>query len=63
MYELSDHENLCRQAAGMVIDSGREALKDHGYYTIVLTGGHTVQDLYDCLAEMSPRSEIKRLWP
>lgn len=62
LYQLSNHESLCRQAAEMVIDTGREALKDHGYYTIVLTGGHTVQGLYDCLAEISPRSEIKRLW-
>lgn len=62
MYELSNHESLSHQAAEMVLDSGREALKDHGYYAIVLTGGQTVQGLYNCLAEISPHSEIKRLW-
>ena len=62
MYELSNYDSLCRQAAEMVIDSGREALKDHGYYAIVLTGGTTVQGLYHSLAEISPRSAIKRLW-
>ncbi|MEN8142526.1 MAG: 6-phosphogluconolactonase [Thermodesulfobacteriota bacterium] len=62
MYELSNYESLSCQAAEMVIDSGREALKDHGYFAIVLTGGHTVQGLYHSLAEISYRSEIKRLW-
>ena len=56
MYELSNHESLSHQAAEMVLDSGREALKDHGYYAIVLTGGQTVQGLYNCLAEISPHS-------
>lgn len=62
LYELSNQESLCRQASELILDAGQAAIKERGYFTLVLTGGTTVQALYTCLAESGSESAWQSVW-
>jgi len=62
LYELSDHKSLCHQAAELILEAGQTAIKDRGFFTLVLTGGRTVQALYNCLVENGDDPAFKRVW-
>ena len=62
LYELSNQESLCRQASELILDAGQTAIKERGFFTLVLTGGTTVQALYTCLAESGSESAWQSVW-
>jgi 6-phosphogluconolactonase len=62
LYELSNQESLCRQASELILDAGQAAIKERGFFTLVLTGGTTVQALYTCLAESGAEPAWQSVW-
>ena len=62
LYEFSDQETFCCQAAELILDAGQTAIKDRGFFTLVLTGGRTVQALYNYLAENASESAFQYVW-
>ncbi|MEN6451293.1 MAG: 6-phosphogluconolactonase [Thermoguttaceae bacterium] len=53
-----DQDTLAAQAADFVIDRAREAVKQRGQFTWVLTGGQTPEGMYQLLAESSRRDAM-----
>ena len=49
---------LAHAAAERVATTWRRAVRDHGHFSIALTGGHTPRRLYGCLAAEPFRSRI-----
>ncbi|GCE47084.1 6-phosphogluconolactonase [Thermosporothrix hazakensis] len=54
----ADLEALSLAAARCVIQAAHEAIADHGYFTIALSGGNTPKALYSLLAEEPYTSQI-----
>ena len=61
LYEMVNIEGLCRRAAELILAAGREAVQKNGRFTLVLTGGRTVQNLYKYLAGSGSGSELKEI--
>ena len=61
LYELPNIEGLCQQAAELILVAGREAVQKRGRFTLVLTGGRTVQNLYKYLVGSGSGSELKEI--
>ncbi len=61
LYEMPNIEGLCQQAAELILAAGREAVQKRGRFTLVLTGGRTVQNLYNYLAGSGSGSELKEI--
>ncbi len=61
LYEMVNIEGLCQRAAELIIAAGREALQKRGRFTLVLTGGRTVQSLYKHLVGSGSDPEIKQV--
>lgn len=59
--ECSSQLDFCRQVAELIVAAGRDALEKRGRFTLVLTGGGTVQALYHHLAASDSRSAIKKI--
>lgn len=62
--ELSEMVNiaeLCQRAAGLILAAGRDAIRKRGRFTLVLTGGRTVQHLYRYMAGSNSGSELKEI--
>jgi 6-phosphogluconolactonase len=62
LYELSNQESLCRQAAELILDAGQAAIMERGFFTLVLTGGRTVQALYSYLSEHDVEPAMQAVW-
>ena len=62
LYELSNQESLCRQATELILEAGQTAIKDRGFFTLVLTGGQTVQALYNYLVEHASEPDSQTIW-
>lgn len=52
---------LCRRAAELILAAGREAIRQRGRFTLVLTGGRTVQNLYKHLAGSGAGPELQEI--
>ncbi|MEN8135111.1 MAG: 6-phosphogluconolactonase [Thermodesulfobacteriota bacterium] len=61
LYEVEHIEGLCRRAAELILAAGREAVQKRGRFTLVLTGGRTVQNLYKYLAGSGSGPELKEI--
>jgi 6-phosphogluconolactonase len=55
---FQDIEKLSQSAADYIVRVAREAVADHGNFTIALSGGSTPRKLYGMLAEEPYRSQI-----
>ena len=55
---FQDGEKLSQSAAEYIVRVAREAVADHGNFTIALSGGSTPRKLYGMLAEEPYRSQI-----
>lgn len=61
LYAMVNIEGLCQRAAELIIAAGREAVQKRGRFTLVLTGGRTVQNLYNYLAGRGADPEVKEV--
>lgn len=52
---------LCQRAAELILAAGREAIQKRGRFTLVLTGGRTVQHLYKYMVDRNSGSELKEI--
>jgi 6-phosphogluconolactonase len=62
LYETANIAGLCRRAAELIIAAGRAAIDKRGCFTLVLTGGGTVQALYKYLVAISSAAELREIW-
>ena len=62
IFETGNIDGLCQKAAELIIEAGREAVLKRGRFTLVLTGGGTVQNLYRYLVENASESDLKEIW-
>lgn len=61
IYAMGNVEQLCRRAAELIIAAGRQAVQKRGRFTLVLTGGRTVQALYKYLVAISAEAGLQGL--
>ncbi len=61
LYEAVDIEGLCQRAAELILAAGRQAIQQRGRFTLVLTGGRTVQNLYKYLVGRGSGPDIKEV--
>lgn len=62
LYELPNSEALFRQAAELIMVVGREAVRNRGRFTLVLTGGSTARGLYRYLAGLVSGPELHEVF-
>lgn len=53
-----DKETIAKAAADLFVETAREAITNHGRFTVSLTGGSTPEQLYKLLASPSYRDQI-----
>jgi 6-phosphogluconolactonase len=56
-----DPESLSYAAAGLFVQQARQATNDHGWFSVVLSGGHTPRRTYELLAQRPFRDRVP--WP
>ncbi|MGA9364034.1 MAG: 6-phosphogluconolactonase [Bacteroidota bacterium] len=55
---LPDLEAVSRAAAELLVNQAREAIRDRGQFSLVLSGGHTPRRLYELLSSDPFRDQI-----
>jgi 6-phosphogluconolactonase len=56
-----DLESLSHAAAGLFVQQARQAMQNHGWFSVVLSGGHTPRRTYELLAQKPYRERVP--WP
>jgi 6-phosphogluconolactonase len=56
-----DPESMSHAAAGLFVQQARQAIDDHGWFSVVLSGGHTPRRTYELLAQPPFRDRVP--WP
>ncbi len=54
----ADYEALSRAAAELFVRRANEAIKDHGRFSVALSGGHTPERAYELLAGSAFNSQV-----
>lgn len=53
-----DYESISQAAAQLFIDQATRAVREHGLFTVTLSGGHTPQRTYELLAQPRRSQEV-----
>ena len=54
----ADPEALCHAAAGIWVEQAQQAINARGRFSVVLSGGHTPQRMYELLAQSPLRDRV-----
>lgn len=58
IWVYGDFEHLSRAAAGLFVQQARQAVRDHGQFSVALSGGHTPKRTYELLATYPLREQV-----